>query len=73
MTESTYNLCLLYANGIDPGFGAIGLQTDHSLILADDIFAAAEECRLIEAQMIGQKWGERLTETTPTKFNGGLH
>lgn len=69
--ESTYDLCSLYANGIDTGFGVIGLQIDDTFILAKNIFAAAEESQLIEAKLLAKN-GEKLTETTPMKFNRGL-
>ena len=36
MTQSTYDLCLLYSR--DP-FGIVGLQTDDILFLADNEFA----------------------------------
>ena len=68
MTESTYDPCLLYAN--DTGFGVVGLQIDDTFILADDIFAATEKCQLIEAKLLAKK-REKLTKTTPIKFNGG--
>ena len=44
MNQSTYDPCLLYTN--TNGFGVVGLQTDDTLFLADDIFATAEEERL---------------------------
>jgi hypothetical protein len=42
MTESTYDPCLLYST-IHSKFGVVGLQTDDTLILADDEFADQEE------------------------------
>ena len=70
MMESTYDSCLLYTDGNDKGFGVVGLQTDDTLILADDIFAAAEEKELKEAKLLA-KDREKLTLHTPIKFNGG--
>ena len=46
MTPSTYDPCLLYTDKNTPSFGVIGLQTDDSLILADKIFAEAENTQL---------------------------
>lgn len=72
MTTSTYDPCLLFINDCvnSNGFGVVGLQTDDSLILADKIFAAAEEKQLLEAKL-SAKDREKLTKTTPIKFNGG--
>ncbi len=42
MTESTYDPCLLYST-IQSHFGVVGLQTDDTLILADDEIADQEE------------------------------
>lgn len=70
MMESTYDSCLLYTDGNDKGFGVVGLQTDDTLILADNIFAATEEKELKEAKLLG-KDREKLTLHTPIKFNGG--
>ena len=68
MRQSTYDPCLLYTN--ENGFAIVGLQTDDTLVLADKIFAKAEEERLREAGFLS-KDRERLTTTTPIKFNGG--
>lgn len=70
MMESTYDSCLLYMVGSNKGFGVVGLQIDDTLILADDIFAAAEEKELKEAKLLA-KDREKLTHNTPIKFNGG--
>ena len=64
MMESTYDSCLLYTDGNDKGFGVVGLQTDDTLILANDIFAAAEEKELKEAKLLA-KDREKLTSTPP--------
>ena len=70
MSESTYDSCLLWANSSTTGFGVVGLQIDDTLILADDIFAAAEAEQLKEAKLLA-KDREKLTAATPIKFNGG--
>ena len=66
MTDSTYNPCLLYVN--DTGFGVVGLQINDTLILTNNIFATTKECQLIKAKLLAKK-GEKLTKTTPIKFN----
>jgi len=67
MSQSTYDPCLLYTNN---GFGVVGLQTDDTLLLADETFAESEEMRLKEAKFLA-KDREKLTHSTPIKFNGG--
>ena len=69
MTESTYDPCLLYTKE-STGFGVVGMQIDDTLILADEIFATAEENQLTEAKLLAKEQ-EKLTTTTPIKFNGG--
>ena len=69
MMESTYDSCLLYTDGNDKSFGIIGLQTDNTLILANDIFAAAKEKELKEAKLLAKN-REKLTLNTLIKFNG---
>jgi hypothetical protein len=68
MTESTFDPCLLYSHNI--GFGIVGLQTDDTLFLGDYTFATAEEVKLKEAGFLAKE-REKLTPTTPIKFNGG--
>ena len=68
MKISTYDPCLLYAN--DEGLGMVGLQTDDSLILADEAFAAEEEKQLRKEKLMA-KDRERLTVKQPIKFSGG--
>lgn len=68
MKESTYDPCLLYTN--TNGFGVVGLQTDDTLFLADNTFAASEETNLKKAKFMA-KDREVLTCDTPIKFNGG--
>ena len=64
----TYNLCLLYSN---KPFSIIGLQTDNILFLTDKTFVDIEENKLYKAKFITKKQ-ERLTTTTPLKFNGAI-
>jgi hypothetical protein len=73
MEQSTYDPCLLYTpeSGKSNGFGVVGLQTDDSLILADNHFADTEEARLQDAGL-PSKPRERLSQQNPLKFNGGL-
>jgi len=66
--QSTYDLCLLQSN--DP-FGVVGLQTDDTLFLADEQFAAREQSQLHEAKFMAKE-RETLTLENPLKFNGGL-
>jgi hypothetical protein len=85
MVESTFDPCLLHTCQISQtestestiqststnDFGVVGLQTDDTLILADDEFAALEENELARARLTSKK-REKLNLTTPIKFNGGL-
>ena len=66
MSESTYDSCLLYRAG---PLGIVGLQTDDTLILASNAFAADEE-EAIAAAGIKTKQRDCLTIGTPMKFNG---
>lgn len=70
MAISTYDPCLLYTPNDGNGFGIVGLQTDDSLILADDTFALQEERQLHEAKLLA-KQREKLTTINSIKFNGG--
>lgn len=65
MKISTYDPCPLYTN--DEGFGVVGLQTDDSLILTNEIFAAEEEKHLKKEKLMA-KDRERLTIDQPIKF-----
>jgi hypothetical protein len=68
MNQSIYNPCLLYTT--NNGFGIIGLQTNDTLFLTDKTFAKAKETKLQEAGFLAKE-REKLTQTTPIKFNGG--
>ena len=68
MTESTYDPCLLYKTNSSE-FGIVGMQTDDTLILANDIFATKEEKAIKEANIL-TKQRDCLTPGSPIKFNG---
>jgi hypothetical protein len=68
MDQSTYDPCLLQSN---KPFGIVGLQTDDTLFLADEIFAEVEQNELRKAKFMAKE-REQLTIDTPLKFNGGL-
>lgn len=71
LKQSTFDPCLLYStNETVKGYGILGLQTDDTLILADDDFAAEEEIQLEKAKFIAKK-RKLLTETEPLNFSGG--
>jgi hypothetical protein len=69
MIESTFDPCLLYST--NQNFGVVGLQTDDTLIIADDDFADQEENELALAKLMSKK-REKLTSTIPITFNGGV-
>jgi hypothetical protein len=82
MVESTFDPCLLHTiqtestksinqSNSTSHFGIVGLQTDDTLILADDEFAALEEKKLARAHLTSKK-REKLNLIIPIKFNGGL-
>ena len=68
MDQSTYDPCLLQSN--EP-FGIVGLQTNDTLLLADETFAEAQQNELHKAKFMAKE-REQLTVNTPLKFNGGL-
>ena len=72
MHQSTYDPCLLHTDVTSggKGFGVVGLQTDDTLILADEHFAEAEEIELHRAKLL-VKPREQLIIITSIKFNGG--
>jgi hypothetical protein len=70
MKESTYDPCLLHTGGRSRGFGLVGLQTDDTLILADDTFAINEHDAIKKAGFLS-KDREKLTMSNTLKFNGG--
>ena len=64
MIESTYDFCLLYRHGF---FGIVGLQTDDTLMLADEAFAAKEEGAI---KKFLTKSRSCFTSIETIKFNG---
>ncbi len=77
MIESTFDSCLLHINQIEfiefirKNFGIVRLQTDDTLILADDEFAALEENELARARLTFKK-REKLNLIISIKFNDEL-
>ena len=69
MTPSTYDPCLLHNTG--PNLGIVGLQTDDTMFIADDDFALKESKELENAKFMAKK-REKLTLSSPLKFNGGI-
>ncbi|CCU76925.1 integrase and RNaseH domain-containing protein [Blumeria hordei DH14] len=68
MSTSTYDPCLLLTTSKDK-FGIVGMQTDDTLILSDEKFAALEEDKLAEANFVA-KPRKILTQTSSLDFNG---
>lgn len=66
MSESTYDPCLLHRCEL---FGIVGLQTDDTLMLANNTFAAMEE-EVIKTAKFMTKERACLLPQTPIKFNG---
>jgi L-fucose mutarotase/ribose pyranase (RbsD/FucU family) len=81
MIESTFDSCLLHINQINQFefinqsyfilFEIVDLQTDDTLILADEKFVALEENELIRAHLTFKK-REKLNLITSIKFNDEL-
>jgi hypothetical protein len=72
LIESTFDSCLLHIEFIEfTLFGIVDLQTDDTLILADDEFVALEENELIRAYLIFKK-REKLNLIISIKFNDEL-
>jgi hypothetical protein len=59
ITTLTYDLCLLITTR-EEAFGVVGIQTDDTLLLVDDNFAAKEEDKLQKASFMA-KLKEMLT------------
>lgn len=66
MTQLTYNFCLLYKSR---PLSIIGLQTENTLILADNTFADAEKNAIKSAKIMTKQHGY-LMSTKLIKFNG---
>jgi hypothetical protein len=72
MIESTFDSCLLHIEFIFINrFGVIDIQTDDTLILADDEFVTLEQNELVRARLTF-KQREKLISTTSIKFNDDL-
>ncbi len=78
MVESIFDFCLLHIIQIDSiefifinRFGVIDIQTDDTLILADDEFVTLEQNELVRARLTF-KQREKLISTISIKFNDGL-
>jgi hypothetical protein len=72
MIESTSDSCLLHIEFIEfTLFEVVDLQTDDTLILADDEFVALEENELTRAHLTFKK-REKLNLITSIKFNDEL-
>jgi hypothetical protein len=68
MAISTYDLCLLVTIP-ENGFSIVRMQTDDTIILADEPFSILEENELLNAKFI-VKPKEKLTPDSPLIFNG---
>ena len=69
MVTSTYDPCLLITSPSSTHFGIVGMQTDDTLGLSDENFAALEDEQLKEAKFLA-KPRETLSRGTPLLFNG---
>ena len=67
MSQSTYDLCLLYLNN-SINFGIVGLQTDDTLLLANLAFAVSEQEKIKKAKFPTKEY-KQLTPEHPIKFN----
>jgi hypothetical protein len=70
MIESTFDSCLLHIDFINH-FELVNLQTDDTLIFADDEFVALEEKKLAHAHLTFKK-REKLNLIISIKFNDEL-
>jgi hypothetical protein len=67
MAISTYDPCLLVTI-IKNGFGIVKIQTDDTIILADELFLTLKENELLNAKFI-VKSKEKLISDSPLIFN----
>ena len=67
MTTSTYDPCFLISTTEDQ-FGVVGMQTDDTIILADERFSTLEEDELVKAKFLA-KPKEKLTAELLLIFN----
>ena len=63
----TYNPCLIYLTN-NTSFRLVRLQTDNTLIVADDVFIEAKETELKKARLMA-KDREQLAKGKKLKFN----
>jgi hypothetical protein len=68
MITSTYDLCPLIITTKN-GFGVVEMQTDNTIILADESFSALKKNKLINIKFIA-KSKKKLTPDSPLIFNG---
>jgi hypothetical protein len=68
MAISTYDPCLLVTI-IENGFSIVRMQTDDTIILADEYFLTLEKNELLNAKFIA-KPKEKLTSDSLLIFNG---
>ena len=68
MTTSTYDPCFLVTRTKDQ-FGVVGMQTDDTIILADEKFSVLEEDELVKAKFAA-KPKQKLSHAEPLIFNG---
>ena len=68
MTTSTYDPCFLVTRTKDQ-FGVVGMQTDDTIILADEKFSVLEEDEPIKANFTA-KPKQKLSHAEPLIFNG---
>ena len=66
MIKSIYNLCLYYNSSL---FGIVGMQTNNTLILADNVFASIKK-NAIRSTKIMTNNREHLSSIYLLKFNG---
>ncbi len=72
MIHSTYNLCLLYISSITLNqfdMSIVSMQTDDTLILADQSFAIVEDEAIISAKIMIKAREQSISDNS-LKFNG---
>ncbi len=68
MTTFTFNPCFLIITMGTP-FRIVGMQTNNTIILGDNLFSALKKDKLVKANLM-VKPKEKLNLTTPLLFNG---
>lgn len=69
METSTYDPCLLITVNNPHSFGIVGMQTDDTLIFANNGFAAKEEEKILAAELQA-KPKDMLSSSRSLNFNG---